>query len=72
MLHDLFNSKNTRSSLMDKKVLDIINQILMLSVYTFIFAKNFTSTSLNILDNYLTLISIIISILLMIYSWRLK
>lgn len=57
---------------MDKKILEVLNHILILLVYSFILFKNVKSLCFSVGDNVITLITIIISILLMFYLWSVK
>ncbi len=57
---------------MDKKVLEILNQFLTVGVYSFILFKSLKSECFNFTDNIITLNTIIVSILIMLYSWSIK
>ena len=57
---------------MNKKILEILNHILTLLVYSFILFKNVKSSTFNVFDNTITLITIVISIILMFYVWSIK
>ena len=57
---------------MNKKILEILNHILTLLVYSFILFKNVKSVCFSVGDSVFTLIAIIISIMLMFYLWGVK
>lgn len=57
---------------MDKKILEVLNQIAIVLVYTFLLFKNIKSECFDISDNIITFITIVISILLMFYLWSVK
>jgi uncharacterized membrane protein YbjE (DUF340 family) len=57
---------------MDKRVLEVLNHILTILVYSFLLFKNIKSQCFSTSDNIISLITIIFSVSIMFYNWSIK
>ena len=57
---------------MDSKILEVLNQIIVLIIYGIIISREITHKSLDILNTIITIGGIIFSVLLMFFTWYLK
>ena len=57
---------------MNKKILEVVNQLIILTIYAIIFSRGINKSCFNTLDNILTIFGIILSISLMFYLWSIK
>lgn len=57
---------------MDKKILEVLNHLMILLVYGYILFKNAKSECFSTLDNTITLITIFVSVSIMFYNWSVK
>lgn len=57
---------------MDSRVLELLNQMIVLIIYGIVMSKEITRQTLDILNTLITIGGIIFSVLLMFFTWYLK
>jgi len=57
---------------MDSKILEIINQIVVIIIYGIVLSREFVSQSLDFLNTIITIGGIIFSVVLMFFIWYLR
>jgi len=57
---------------MDSRVLELINQLIVLIIYGIVFSREIAHQSLDKINTLITIGGIIFSVLLMFFTWYLK
>ncbi|MBS3088847.1 hypothetical protein J4402_03645 [Candidatus Pacearchaeota archaeon] len=57
---------------MDSRVLELLNQLIVLVIYGIVMSREITHQTLDALNTLITLGGIIFSVLLMFFTWYLK
>jgi len=57
---------------MDSRVLEVINQLVVLIIYGIVFSREIAHQSLDNINTFVTIGGIIFSVLLMFFTWFLK
>jgi len=57
---------------MDSKILEVINQLIILIIYSIVISREITHHSLDLLNTFFTMGGIIFSVILMLFIWYLK
>lgn len=57
---------------MDSRVLELINQLIVLIIYGIVISREITHQALDILNTLIAIGGIIFSVLLMFFTWYLK
>ena len=68
----LYNIEEFRSFLMDSKVLELINQMIVLIIYGIVLSREISHQTLDIPNTIITIGGIIFSVILMFFIWHLK
>ena len=57
---------------MDSKILEIVNQLIVLTIYAVVISREISNQTLDFLNTTITIGGIIFSVLLMFFTWYLK
>jgi len=57
---------------MDSRILEVLNQLIVLIIYSIVISREITHHSLDMLNTFFTMGGIIFSIVLMLFIWYLR